>query len=280
MPRRELDPVSVARAPDSSGETSGAARGPLIGAGVDAERIARFEKLAAGGRVWRHVYSPREVQQLTAQAQAARAFCAAFCAKEALCKALGGAYPFQECECLQLCGVAEQQLVLSPQLRASRGLGGARVRFHESLWPERGECVAEVQLFGAAGARDGRPRPPGRAAAGGIVRSRFETIAIEAAASDRARIEEEHFRDAEIADLGNRRVQSLAGALALKRALVALWAEAAGGAAPARPRDFGIGHLGSGAPLLVSAPPGLDPARVRVSISHTREWAYGLAAVD
>ena len=89
MPRHKLDPVGTAGTPDCPGESGGGVRAPLLGAGIDAERIERFEKLASGGRVWRHVYSPRETGHLAAQPLAAHAFCAAFCAKEAVCKALG-----------------------------------------------------------------------------------------------------------------------------------------------------------------------------------------------
>ena len=72
-------------------------------------------------------------------------------------------------------------------------------------------------------------------------------------------------------------MQSRAGFLALKRALVGLWA-AAGAVTPVVPRDFELGHHASGAPRLVSAPGGVNLADVFISISHTRQWAYGLAA--
>lgn len=281
MQRPAPDRSPAHRAPARAGLAGDAAGGLLIGVGVDAERIGRFEKLAAGGTAWRHVYSSREAEHLAAQPQSALAFCAAFCAKEALCKALGSAYPFRECECLHLPGLAELELSLSPGLKERHGLGRARVRFHAAYPPERGECVVEAHLFGAHAARDEGPdASPDAAAAGANVRSCLETIAIAAVESARARVGEEHFRAAELADLGSRRVQSLAGSLALKRALCALWAEIVGGAPCSAPRDFELGHLGSGAPLLVAAPPGIAPARVRVSIAHTREWAYGLAAVD
>jgi phosphopantetheinyl transferase (holo-ACP synthase) len=110
------------------------------------------------------------------------------------------------------------------------------------------------------------------------VRSRLETTAVAAVEAERGRIEERHFSAGEISDLGKRRVQSLAGFLALKRALAALWADA-GHPAPAEPRDFELAHYPSGAPRLVAVPAGVALADVFVSISHTRQWAYGLAVI-
>ncbi len=230
----------------------------LPGIGLDAEQVARFEKLAAGDKPWRHVYSAREAGHLAAQPQAAQAFCAAFCCKEAFCKALGAAYSFPEVECLYRSGAPEQQIVLTPGFEERHGIEAVRVVFDERFLPGRGEIVVEAYLVRLGG-------------------SRREALEVAAVSAGRERIEEEHFSRPEIADLGSRRVQSLAGFLALKRALVGLWSDA-GAAAPAAPRDFHLGHHASGAPRLVAAPEGVVLANVRISISHTRKWAYGLAA--
>ena len=177
-------------------------------------RVSRSSRPAT--TPWRHVYSAREAAHLAAQPQAARAFCAAFCCKEAFYKALGEGYSFPEFECLYLAGAAEQEFVLAPGLRERRGIGEVRVRIDEQFLAERGEFVVEVYLIRTAG-------------------SRLESLQVAAVEAERPRIEEEHFSPGEIADLGSRRVQSLAGALALKRALARLWAEAGAAAAP---RDF------------------------------------------
>jgi phosphopantetheinyl transferase (holo-ACP synthase) len=227
------------------------------GIGLDAEQVTRFEKLADGSRPpWRLVYSAREAAHLAAQPQAARAFCAAFCCKEALCKALGESYAFPEFECLYRPGAPEQEFVLAPGLKERHGIERMRVNIDEQFLGERGEFVVEVFLIRPAGAH-------------------LETLQVAAVDAGRRQIEEEHFSPREIADLGSRRVQSLAGALALKRALVRLWSAAGAAAAP---REFEIGHHASGAPRLVAAPGGVALADVHVSISHTRQWAYGLAA--
>jgi len=236
----------------------------VLGIGLDAEQVARFEKLAAGDKPWRHVYSAREAAHLAAQPQAARAFCAAFCCKEALCKALGEAYSFPQFECLYRSGAPGQEFVLAPGLKERHGIDEVRVKIDTQFLDERGEFVVEVYLTRRPAPRDGFPS------------SYLETLQVAAVEAGRGRIEEEHFSPAEVAAFGKRRAQSVAGALALKRALVRLWAAA--GATPAAPRDFELGHHASGAPRLVAAPAGVGLENVSVSISHTRQWAYGLAA--
>jgi phosphopantetheinyl transferase (holo-ACP synthase) len=240
---------------DERGEAGGQVR-PRPGIGLDAEQVARFDKLAAGVTPWRFVYSEGEARHLAAQPHAARAFCAAFCCKEALCKALGEAYSFPQLECRYVAGARTPQLVVGPQLR-ERGVRELRVSVDERFLAERGELVAEVYLVPTAAAH-------------------CESLEVAVVEAGRERIVAEHFSPAEIADLGARRVQSLAGFLALKRALARLWAGTAAAAAAA-PRDFELGHHDSGAPRVVAAPPGGVPL---VSISHTRAWAYGLAAFE
>ncbi len=240
---------------------------PLAGVGIDAERVERFGKLGAGAVPWRHVYSPREAAHLASLPEAALAFCAVFCIKEAVCKALGERYRFPECECLLAPGSPVQRLELSPGLAQRHGLGGGWSRLHEEYPAVRGECVAEARLFRA---------PAGAAGAPPAARSVLESLEIAAVERRRAAVAAADFSESERADLGPRRVQSLAGALALKRALAALWADAG---TPAEPRAFVIGHLASGAPRLLAAPAGPGPERVFVSIAHTRLWAYGLATL-
>jgi phosphopantetheinyl transferase (holo-ACP synthase) len=254
--------------------------GSLCGVGVDAEPVWRFEKLASDERFRHRICSPREAEHLASQERPALAFCASFCCKEALCKALGEAYAFPECECFHRPGASELELVLSPSLRERHGLAGARAGFHERFLGERGECVVEVHLFRGQARRDDAartPAPDGSATAG-LVRSRLETLAVAEVEADRRQIEERFFSPPEIADLGSRRVQSLAGLLTLKRALAALGVEA-GCAATTAPGDFELSHHASGAPRLVAVPEGIALGDVFVSISHTRQWAYGLAAI-
>ncbi|HEY5997766.1 MAG TPA: 4'-phosphopantetheinyl transferase superfamily protein [bacterium] len=238
----------------------------LVGVGVDAEDVRRFAKIAAGAPRWRLVFTEREAEHLAAQPRPALAFCAAFCAKEAVCKALGERYPFVECECRFPGGGRSLEVIAAPALLESRGIAGIRVHLREHYPDERGECVVEAYLY--RGAPEGAEALP-------AARSRLKSLAVAAAARGRAQIEARHFSPAELADLGERSVQSVAGFLALKSALVVLWADA--GAPLPVPRDFELRHQPGGAPVVVSAPPG--PGGVHVSISHTRAWAYGLAAL-
>lgn len=113
-------------------------------------------------------------------------------------------------------------------------------------------------------------------------RSAIETIAIAEVARDRGTLEAEHFSPAEQAALGSRPVQSLAGRLALKRALCQLLgAECSRG--QLEPRDFIIGETPGGAPALGPLPTALSSGtasplgRLFVSISHTKMQAVGLA---
>ncbi len=92
---------------------------------------------------------------------------------------------------------------------------------------------------------------------------------------DFSRAEQEHYH--------TRTLQSAAGALAAKRAAVALFRELDPGACFA-PRDFGLTHGRNGAPRVAKVPRctlGSSRevrARLSVSISHTRTHAYGVAA--
>ena len=90
-----------------------------------------------------------------------------------------------------------------------------------------------------------------------------------------------HFAPEEAAGLAVKPAQSLAGALALKRALVQLFREA-DPRAEVTERDFHLTHDGDGAPRVIgwpgSARAAVAPCAVRVSISHSRTTACGVAA--
>jgi phosphopantetheinyl transferase (holo-ACP synthase) len=105
--------------------------------------------------------------------------------------------------------------------------------------------------------------------------STVAVVSIADTSADRARIEDACFTPAELDELRGRAVQSLAGWLALKRALVEL-AVRLGRPAPAE-RDFVLSRAPSGAPRLVPGHPLADAGDPLVSISHTRAWAYALA---
>ena len=114
----------------------------------------------------------------------------------------------------------------------------------------------------------------------GDIHSFLEIVSIAEVERDRSAIASQCFSEGEMAELASRRTQTMAGFLALKKALAGLFSSAAGGAGFSE-RDFILSHDENGAPRLVSCPElpgGRGALKVHLSISHTREWAYGLAA--
>ena len=122
----------------------------LAGCGIDAEQLDRFQKFADGARPWPFVYSDREIAHNRSLPWPAAGFCAAFCCKEALYKALSAPYTFTECEVLAEWESEAPRLLLSSSLCEKRNISGASVHLHWTPWRE---CVAEVHVFiGNAGA--------------------------------------------------------------------------------------------------------------------------------
>lgn len=110
-------------------------------------------------------------------------------------------------------------------------------------------------------------------------RAALATVAIGPvrAAAARAALLASCFSPAEAAELAPRHPRTTAGFLAVKDALCELYRELAPTRAVA-PRDFVLRHDERGAPVIVEAPP-LDAA-LSISLSHTRDHAYGLAVAD
>ena len=108
------------------------------------------------------------------------------------------------------------------------------------------------------------------------IRACLARVTLSEVARDRAGILREAFDPSEQAALEGRPDRSVAGRLALKRALVDLWEILVPGV-PAASRDFVLDRLPSGAPGLRSAPGPVAWSTVRVSISHSPDLAAGLA---
>jgi phosphopantetheinyl transferase (holo-ACP synthase) len=104
-------------------------------------------------------------------------------------------------------------------------------------------------------------------------------------AEERERFAAEHCSAAEQAALGGRHVQSLAGAIALKAALVDLLSSLFPDVELSR-RQVELGHEPDGAPEIRSLPVALPtlpdgtPAKLYISITHTKEHAIGLAVLE
>ena len=108
------------------------------------------------------------------------------------------------------------------------------------------------------------------------IRACLARVSLSEVARDRAGILGESFDASERADLEDQPDRSVAGRLALKRALVDLWGILAPGV-PAASRDFVLYRQASGAPGLRSAPGSVAASTLRVSISHSPDLAVGLA---
>ncbi len=83
-----------------------------------------------------------------------------------------------------------------------------------------------------------------------------------------------HFSCEESEHLADRPAQTVAGFLAVKDALCEWVKSTEHGLGVAR-RDFVLSHNAAGAVEVLRCPHG-DPKDLRVSVTHTREWAYGL----
>ena len=110
--------------------------------------------------------------------------------------------------------------------------------------------------------------------------SALESVSIAEVEHQRDELAARFFGAEEFAAIAGRRAQTTAGFLAAKRALVRLFAEGAG-----KPRfeerDFRLTHEPNGAPRVASLPAGVQAeGKLRISISHTRDFAYALAVLE
>lgn len=117
---------------------------PLLACGVDAERIERFDHLAGEERPWPLVFSARECAQARTRTRPAESFCAAFCCKEALVKAIEQPFHLPGCEFLGDPQASDGVLELSEEIVRPFGIGAARVRL---MRPTPEEIAAVVYLL-------------------------------------------------------------------------------------------------------------------------------------
>jgi len=112
-------------------------------------------------------------------------------------------------------------------------------------------------------------------------RAVLEMVPIAEVAAKRAQIEAQFFSAAERDELKSRHVQSVAGGLALKRALCALFHQRFAGFSFG-PAHFMLRHDPDGAPRIAGLPPPWPAVttarreRLFVSITHTKLEAAGL----
>jgi phosphopantetheinyl transferase (holo-ACP synthase) len=122
--------------------------GPVIGCGVDAERVERFRAQTEPGSPspWPLLFTDREVAHALALPDPALGLCAAFCVKEAVVKALGVPIDYRDCELLFSPPGGVQGIYLNPEFIEEHGIsrGVARIMYRG----EARECVAAVTIHG------------------------------------------------------------------------------------------------------------------------------------
>jgi len=120
----------------------------LIACGIDAERVDRFIPYTAGDEhPMPFVFSEEEIRHCKKLDYPEKGFCAAFCSKEALFKALSRPYNFPECE-LFFCGDdAWQDLKLSTSMCNENRIHSAHARIQFFFYPSYMECLSAVYVF-------------------------------------------------------------------------------------------------------------------------------------
>ena len=120
----------------------------LVSCGIDSEHVARFCKWEKAGKdLLPFIYTSKERAHCMGLADPAIGLCAAFCVKEALCKALERPYDFTDCEFLYDKRPRRSLFSISGKTGAAMGKIHPSVKL---LSPVRGQMTAIVYLFGAA----------------------------------------------------------------------------------------------------------------------------------
>ena len=107
------------------------------------------------------------------------------------------------------------------------------------------------------------------------VRSYLETVSIQDTADAKEAMLEANFSAAETAALRRGRVATISGNLAIKRAVKALLQD--NGFANVLEKEIEVMRDAKGAPRVLFHVQGISTEQVRVSLSHTRGTAYGVA---
>ena len=124
----------------------------LLGVGVDAEKVQRFESLGKpGDPALPLVFSKKEALHNQNLECPAIGFCMCFCCKEAFFKALGEPYDFTECEVFpepqKRHTFSPLEITIGKDLQAHHHIDRAVCFFDENGVDDE-EMVAVVYLFG------------------------------------------------------------------------------------------------------------------------------------
>ena len=121
---------------------------PLLGCGVDIEKVSRFNHVCSSDlHPFPFVFSQAEVNHCRTLSNPAFGLCALFCAKEALFKALGSSYNFPECEGTLDAAACKLSLNVSFELRREHGIQET-ISFIKSNLLDENELIVTVLLFG------------------------------------------------------------------------------------------------------------------------------------
>jgi phosphopantetheine--protein transferase-like protein len=121
--------------------------GRLIGAGLDIEQIHRFNSpLFSGLHPFPFLFSKKEYQFCDASKSRALVLCAAFCAKEALFKAIGKPYAFSDCQLFWDGKSKDCELQLSKNLKTEFGITEALVQIKKHI-PQKDYLSVSVFLI-------------------------------------------------------------------------------------------------------------------------------------
>jgi len=118
---------------------------PLIGCGIDAESVDRFRRYDLRDNPLPMVFSSDEISHIRSLSDRALGLCASFCCKEALFKALGKPYTFNQCHLFYEPHTDLHHPTLSLTTDQLPEIGDCTIRF---LHPRPGELVAVAHLFG------------------------------------------------------------------------------------------------------------------------------------
>ena len=110
------------------------------------------------------------------------------------------------------------------------------------------------------------------------VRSYLETVSIQDTAGAKEAVLEANFSAGEMKRLRRGRVATICGNLAIKRAVKALLRD--NGFASLPEKEIAVGRDEDGAPSVLFHARGISSEKVRVSLSHTRCTAYGIAVYE
>lgn len=117
---------------------------PLIGCGIDSEKIERFAKYIEKKNPLPHVFSKREVAHIHTLEDKALGFCASFCCKEAFYKAVDQPFSFPDSEFFYLPN-GQPDLRFSLPQQFTESLAECRIKlFHHT----QDEVMALIYLFG------------------------------------------------------------------------------------------------------------------------------------